>query len=144
MKDCFEQLRAKLPANQNNKSSKWETLARGASRPGEMTNALTVVAAIDYINGLEQQIKTQRLDSDKQRHQIHDLELQMKEMSQQLQRMQHANSYPTPAKSLPQSPLGYGQPYTNGIDKSNDVPRTLPPIMNGAMQGVQYSSDDRR
>jgi hypothetical protein len=109
-----------------------------------MNEKITNSAAIDYINGLEQQIKTQRVDSEKQRRQIHEMEMQLKEMSQQIQRMQHSASYPTPTKSLSQSPLNYGQPYTNGIDKSNDAPRTLPPIMNGAMQGVQYNNEERR
>lgn len=83
------------------------------------------------------------MDNDKQRHEIQKLEMQMKDLRQQVQRMQHGNSYQQPPNSMPQSPLGYGQQYGNGVDNSNDGGRTLPPIMNGAMQGVQYG-DDRR
>jgi len=149
MKDCFEQLRARLPANQNNKSSKWETLSRGeyASATGSSAR-LTGAVAIEYITQLENQVKQQRMDSEKQRHQLQDMESKIREMSQQMQRLQHpaGGAYPPPAppNSLPQSPLGYGSHFgNNGIDGSNEPTRTLPPLVNGAMQGVQYS-DDRR
>ncbi|KEF63393.1 uncharacterized protein A1O9_01370 [Exophiala aquamarina CBS 119918] len=129
MKDCFEQLRTRLPQAQNNKSSKWETLSR----------------AIDYISSLETQNKQQRIDYEKQRHQLQDLESKMHEMSQQLQRLQHQGSFPPPPSVIPQSPLNYGPAprFSNNIDGPNELPRTLPPLVNGAMQGIQYS-DDRR
>ncbi|ETN37235.1 uncharacterized protein HMPREF1541_08225 [Cyphellophora europaea CBS 101466] len=125
MKDCFEQLRTRLPAGQNNKSSKWETLSR----------------AIDYINSLESSVKQQRIDAEKQHRQMQEMEMKMQQMNEQLQRMQHQGSFPAPPNTIPQSP--YGSHYPNGMDGANEQPRTLPPLMNGAMQGVQFS-DDRR
>lgn len=69
----------------------------------------------------------------------------MHEMSQQLQRLQHQGSFPPPPSVNPQSPLSYGPGphFANTIDGPNELPRTLPPLVNGAMQGIQYS-DDRR
>ena len=104
------------------------------------TRCTNTVLAIDYITSLENQVKQQRMDSDKQRHQLQDMEHKMQQMSEQMQRLQHQGSYPPPPTALPQSPLGYnGQHYDN-----NETGRTLPPLsMNGSMQGVQYN-DDRR
>jgi hypothetical protein len=86
-------------------------------------------------------VKQQRIDADKQHRQMQDMELKMQQMSEQLQRLQHQGPYQPPPNAMPQSP--YGTHYTNGIDASNEPQRTLPPLINGAMQGVQYS-DDRR
>lgn len=99
------------------------------------------LAAIDYITSLENEIKKQRLDADKQHRQMQDMEMKMQQMNEQLQRLQHQGSFAAPPNAIPQSP--YGTHYPNGIDNSKEPARTLPPLMNGAMQGVQYS-DDRR
>lgn len=113
-------------------------------RPPDLHFTNTNVA-IDYITSLENQIKQQRMDSDKQRHQLQDMEHKMQQMNEQLQRLQHQGSYPPPPTVLPQSPLSYNSSHYNSIDSAaTESGRTLPPLtMNGAMQGVQYS-DDRR
>jgi uncharacterized coiled-coil protein SlyX len=142
MKDCFEQLRARLPASQNNKSSKWETLSRGGHLPSRGdSHANIILQAIDYITSLENQVKQQRVDFDKQRHQLHDMEIKLQQMSEQLQRGQHPGNFAPPPNALPQAP--YGAHYTNGVENGNEPPRTLAPLLNGAMQGVQYSEDRR-
>ena len=104
---------------------------------------LTSYLAIDYITSLETQVKQQRLDSDKQRHQLQDMEHKMQQMNEQLQRLQHQGSYPPPPTAMPQSPLNYSAHYANGFDAASEPARTLPPLMNGAMQGVQYSEERR-
>lgn len=123
MKDCFEQLRAKLPANQNNKSSKWETLAR----------------AIDYIAQLEGQNKSNRIELERQRDQMRQMEMQIKELTARVNGSNFSHPPPPPPNSI--TPFSNG-PYTNGTE--SDASRTLPPIMNGnAMQGVQYGENGR-
>jgi uncharacterized coiled-coil protein SlyX len=142
MKDCFEQLRARLPSAQNNKSSKWETLSRGGNHSARGdSHANLLIQAIDYITSLENQVKQDRAELDKQRHQMHDMEIKLQQMSEQLQRGQHPGNFPAPPNAMPQS--SYGAHYANGVENGNEPPRTLPPLLNGAMQGVQYS-DDRR
>jgi len=148
MKDCFEQLRTRLPQAQNNKSSKWETLSRGKQKYFDkncLRMALIFPSAIDYISSLETQNKQQRIDYEKQRHQLQDLENKMHQMSEQLQRLQHQGSFPPAPSVNTQSPMSYGPGphFANTIDGPNELPRTLPPLVNGAMQGIQYS-DDRR
>jgi hypothetical protein len=90
---------------------------------------------------LENSVKQQRIDADKQHRQMQEMEMKMQQMSDQLQRLQHQGNYPAPPNAIPQSP--YGSHFTNGVESSNEPQRTLPPLMNGAMQGVQYG-DDRR
>ncbi|KAK5953250.1 hypothetical protein OHC33_005818 [Knufia fluminis] len=135
MKDCFEQLRNKLPAAQNNKSSKWETLARGKTNTaGHFHHALIIYTAIDYINSLEGQNKSTRIELDRQRDQMHQMELQLKELSARV----NGGSFPQPPNSISQ----YNGGYSNGVD--SEASRTLPPIMNGgAMQGVTYGENGR-
>lgn len=84
-----------------------------------------------------------RGEADKQRQQIADQDLQIKELTAQLQRLHQQGAYQTPPSAVSHSPIGFGNHYTNGIETNADPPRTLPPLLNGAMQGVQYS-DDRR
>lgn len=139
MKDCFEQLRAKLPANQNNKSSKWETLARGEStaKPTRKGRANTVSSAIDYITQLESQNKSTQIELARQRDQMRQMELQLKELTSRMNGSSF--SHPSPPNSIPQFNGGV---YTNGANTEDS--RTLPPIINGgAMQGVQYGENGR-
>jgi len=128
MKDCFEQLRTRLPTAQNNKSSKWETLSR----------------AIDYISALETQNKQQRAEFENQRLKMAALEAKMMDMGRQMQGIQQPQgSFPPPPTAMPQSPLEFNSHFGNHTNGANEPARTLPPIMhNNSMQGVQY--DDRR
>ena len=91
--------------------------------------------AIDYINSLEgQNLKTQQ-ELSRQRDQMHQMELQIKEL------MARANSngnMPPPPNTMPYT-NGH---YSNGTESEGS--RTLPPIVNGsAMQGVQYDQNGR-
>lgn len=145
MKDCFEQLRTRLPQNQNNKSSKWETLSRGKHIwTGHWSIRTDFSTAIDYISQLENQNKAQRAEFENQRLKMADLESKMMEMSRQMQNLQPSQgSFPPPPSVIPQSPLEYGSHFNGQMNGANEPARTLPPIMNNAtMQGIQY--DDRR
>lgn len=66
---------------------------------------------------------------------MHQMELQIKEL---MGRVNNSSNLPAPPNSMPYS-NGH---YTNGTE--SDVPRTLPPIVNGgAMQGIQYGENGR-
>jgi hypothetical protein len=101
------------------------------------------LAAIEYITSLETQNTKYQRDQDRLTQQHTELEMRMKEMAAQLQRLQQGGSasYDTPQPNGIPSMFGnHGNQYSNG----QEPPRTLPPLINGAaMQGVQYA-DERR
>jgi hypothetical protein len=96
---------------------------------------LTSITAIDYITQLESQNSKYRAELDRVTSQHAEMEHRMKTLEQQLQRANGASAhdaYASPPNAI--SPMFSGS--------HSEVPRTLPPLVNGAMQGVQY--DDRR
>jgi hypothetical protein len=100
--------------------------------------------AIEYITSLETQNGKYQRDTDKLNQQLADMDMRMKEMTAQLQRLQQHQgpaSYDTPPPNGIPSMFGnHGNQYSNGQEPA----RTLPPLINGvAMQGVQYA-DERR
>jgi len=127
MKDYFKKLRNKLPVAQSNKSSTWETLARGTTNlAGQLHHTLIIYTAIDYINALEGQNKSTRMELDRKRDQMQQMQVQLKELSARV-----SDSFPP----LPNSISQYNGDRSNGVD--SDASRTLPPAMNGGVtQGV--------
>ncbi|KAK2764523.1 hypothetical protein FQN54_009218 [Arachnomyces sp. PD_36] len=143
MKDCFEMLRMRLPSNQNNKSSKWETLTR----------------AIDYISQLEKTVNQFQQETSHLRSELDDLrnKVDQQQRGQPMQQQPLYDPHPPPTASTvqqssqpqqPRQPPVFPNHYANGpvAPPQQDQARTLPPLMNGAlapMQGVQYTEEGR-
>lgn len=131
MKDCFENLRLRLPPGQTNKSSKWETLTR----------------AIDYINLLEKTVTDSRKDYARMQEELNSMSAKLSQQngtSRPASIFENHQINPHPGNG--QQPPG---PTFNGFSNGSvteEQPRTLPPLMNGSvapMQGIQYT-DERR
>ncbi len=91
---------------------------------------------------LENQNGKYRSDIDKLNQQHQEMDMRMKEMMAQLQKIQQggANSYNEAPPNVISPMFANHNKFGNGTEP----PRTLQPLMNGvAMQGVQYG-DDRR
>ena len=124
---------------------------------------LTHLLAIEYINHLEKGLNQSTKEVHDLRQAQAEMQIQLKEMSHQMSRLQsHAsqNTYEPHHTSQQHAQSVQGAPfnnhYSNGVpnggSQHSEAPRTLPPLVNGAsavpstlapMQGIQYS-DDRR